>query len=151
MMTALTKNQGNKIKRKPVINPSLNRHVIFLSYAGLLPFFALAIATFFKIPFAQAWFCIYSAIIVAFLAGNQWLSLNTATAYLYHSNALAIVAAMAIILHSFSTLASIMMLITAYFWLLMIEYKQGITGQYRTLRIRLSATVVSLHLIVLLA
>lgn len=126
-----------------------NRHIALLGYAGLLPFIGFTAATFFGYDIATAWFCIYSAIIVAFLAGNQWHPDNTGTVFLYHSNALAIVAAMALMIQPLSSLTSIMLLIVAYLWLLIIEYQQGSTCNYRAMRIRLSSIVVSLHLIIL--
>lgn len=154
MNTTLSKQPDNqpkncRLKDSHFTGNKLNPNVALLGYAGLLPFIGLTVAAFVGYDLAKPWFCIYSAIIVAFLAGNQWQPENTETAYLYHSNALAIVAAIAIAVHPLSSLASIVLLIAAYLWLLAIEYKQGSTGHYRAMRIRLSSIVVSLHLIML--
>ena len=127
----------------------LNTSVALLGFSGLLPFIFLALAIFHQQHYATAWFCTYSAIIVAFLAGSQWHPEQTATPYLYHSNALALCAALALMLYPSYPAVTLILLIMSYLWLLLIEKRQGASGEYWTLRLRLSSTVLGLHLLVL--
>jgi hypothetical protein len=132
-----------------------------LGYAGLLPFAALAISSYFGLSFlgldAARWFSGYSAVILVFLSGSLWgLFIGKPEArqsllFLVFSNAMALVAWLALGLAENYYLLCLVVLMLGYAVILSIEivcadllYKHFDSG-YLNMRLILTIVVIALH------
>lgn len=144
-----------------MVKPQQMQLINGLGYAGLLPFVATAIASYWGISVfgleAADWFVRYSAVILVFLSGSLWgVVLNRSDSrlsllILALSNVLALAAWLALGLSDVYFLLCLTLLALGYAAVLGLEIAlqetlyNGITPNYSLMRLTLTVIVIALH------
>ena len=102
-----------------------NRHlVIGLGIAGVLPFLISSILaitlTINQMPLII--FCYYSCAILCFIAGSLWRHQGQRTSLLVQSNAITLLAVLALISFHFDYHATLILLSAGFVWMLYVDY-----------------------------
>lgn len=138
-----------------------------LGYAGLIPFVATALASFFDVTVlglgASAWFSHYSAVILVFLSGALWGLVITKSEspstrlIVAFTNGVALIAWLALGLSQDYYTGSLLLLLIGYGAVLSVEilhaesvYRE-LESYYLKMRVHLTVAVIALHVVMLLA
>ena len=126
--------------------------VIGLGVAGLIPFLASASWAISErinyIPIIG--FCYYSAGILCFLAGTLWRHRGQKTSLMLQSNAITLLAVLALILFHVSYYYTLYLLLIGFSWILYLDCrKTDYDAWYKQFRLAISAVVLLLHSLLL--